>query len=190
MVMRWRRRDTGQDSKALQRRCEERVRAIGLTDDQPLTVEELCARIGRLYGRPIHVIPLTLPRGSPDGLLVSADDRDFIVVEDRLAPVHQHQVMLHELGHFICDHETTPVMTPEASRLLLPSLDPELVRRVLGRDHSNSEAEQEAEYVGSIIGRRISTWAVERTWNIPPEVEELVARLSALEKPIQRDRSE
>ncbi|WP_415925220.1 ImmA/IrrE family metallo-endopeptidase [Streptomyces sp. ME19-01-6] len=182
MVMRWRRRETGQNIKELRHRCEERVRAINLPDDRPLTVHDVCECLGQLYGRPIHVVLLTLPVGSPDGLLVSADDRDFIVVEERLAPIHQHQVMLHELGHFICDHEAMPVMTPEASRLLLPSLDPELVHRVLGRDHSHSEAEQEAEYVGSIIGRQISTWTTQRTLEVPPEAQELVARLAALEK--------
>ncbi|MER8001646.1 ImmA/IrrE family metallo-endopeptidase [Streptomyces sp. NPDC095613] len=129
------------------------------------------------------MVALPLPPGSPDGLLYSADDRDFIVIEQRLAPIHQRQVALHEIGHFICDHEAAPVMTPEASRLLLPGLDPTLVHRVLGRDHSQSAAEREAEYIGSIIGQCISAWAEPRTWPVPQEAQELVARLTALEHP-------
>lgn len=184
--MRWRRRETSRNVKKFKRRCEERVRAIGLPDTSSVTVHDVCERLGRAHGRPIHVVPLILPTGGPDGLLVTAEDRDVIVVEKRLAPIHQHQVMLHEIGHFICDHEATPVMAPESSRLLLPSLDPDLVRRVLGRDHSQSDAEQEAEYVGSLIGRRISSWSVTRSWEVPSEVQDLAARLSALEKPAIR----
>ncbi|MEV0281788.1 hypothetical protein AB0I22_36130 [Streptomyces sp. NPDC050610] len=129
------------------------------------------------------MVPLELPVGSPDGLLVTAEDQDFIVFEQRMAPIHQHQVVLHELGHFICEHEATPVMRPEASQLFLPSLDPELVRRVLGRDHTHSEAEFEAEYIGSLIGQRIGTWATQRIRAVPPEYQDLVARLSTLETP-------
>ncbi|MFE4535837.1 ImmA/IrrE family metallo-endopeptidase [Streptomyces scopuliridis] len=136
------------------------------------------------------MVSLPLPSGSPDGLLVSAEEHDFIVLEQRLAPVHKRQVGLHEVGHFICDHEAAPVMSPEASRMLLPGLDPALVHRVLGRDHSQSQAEQEAEYVGSIIGQRISAWTEPRTWSVPPEARELAERLSALEHPTRRGSNE
>jgi hypothetical protein len=57
------------------------------------------------------------------------------------------------------------------------------VRRVLGRDHSHTAVEREAEYIGSLIGRRISVWSAERTRTVPPEAQGLVARLSALEPP-------
>lgn len=183
MVMRWRRtRISSEGTPSWRRRCEERIHAIGIPPSADLTVEDLCAHLGELHGRPISLMALSLPSGSPDGLLVSSEDHDYIVLDERLAPVHQRQVALHEVGHFICDHEATPVMTPESSRLLLPALDPALVHRVLGRDHSQSDAELEAEYVGSIIGQRISTWAPPRR-RVPPEAHELALRLSALEGP-------
>ncbi|MFK0279897.1 hypothetical protein ACIQVL_05395 [Streptomyces sp. NPDC090499] len=65
----------------------------------------------------------------------------------------------------------------------MPSLDPALVRRVLGRDHSHTDAEREAEYIGSLIGQRLSSWSTERAQTVPPEAHDLVARLSALESP-------
>ncbi|MFF3322697.1 hypothetical protein [Streptomyces sp. NPDC002889] len=127
---------------------------------------------------------------SPHGLWVSAATQDYVVFEERLAPIHQHQVILHEIGHVICDHEGSPVMTAEASRLILPSLDPALVRRVLGREHSHSEAEMEAELVGSLIGRQISTWTARPDWAVPPQARELVERLTALQPPGRRGMNE
>ncbi|MFF4226610.1 hypothetical protein ACX9I7_28870 [Streptomyces sp. L500] len=119
---------------------------------------------------------------------MSLDDTDYIVYEQLLAPVHQHQVVLHEIGHLLCGHRSSPVMTADVSRLLLPSLDPDLVRRVLGREHSHSEAEIEAELVGSLIGLTIGTWHEEQVLDVPPEAREIAARLSALEGPGRPDR--
>lgn len=192
MVMRWRRRRSANDTApvpSFRQQCEERVRALGLPEGE-LTLQALCAHIGACLGRTVHLVPLPLPAGSPDGMWISAEGSDFIAFEARLAPVHQRQVILHELGHLVCDHEAAPVMSPEATRLLMPSLDPGLVQRVLGREHAHSPAEREAEFVGSLLGRRIGTWTPQRTWEVPPEAAELAARLSALESPAHRSGEE
>jgi hypothetical protein len=130
---------------------------------------------------------LRLPLGSPDGLWVSTKDEDFIVFEQRLAPIHGQQVILHELGHGVCDHHATLTISADASRLLLPSLNPEMVRRALGREHSQTEAELEAEYVGSLLSRHVNSWTPQRTWDVPPDLQELAQRLSALEHPSTRE---
>ncbi|MFF9478112.1 hypothetical protein [Streptomyces sp. NPDC014733] len=124
---------------------------------------------------------MALPVGCPDGLLIETESRDFIVYEERLAPVHQRQVFYHEVGHILCDHPSHKVMDASVSASLLPSLDSAMVQRVLGRDHSCTDIEREAEYVGSIIGRQIGTWTEHRVRAVPPEARELVSRLSALE---------
>lgn len=171
-------------SPRLEERCEERVRSLGLPLNEKFPVEEICEHIGALRQRPVHVIPLHLPRISPHGLLISTEANDYIFVEKRLVPVHHQQVLLHEIGHVVCDHEASPAMTGDASRLLFPSLDPGLVLRVVGRSHADSEAEMEAEMVGSLIGRRISRWTAQRTWVVPPEAREMAERLTALESPL------
>ncbi|MFJ9855650.1 ImmA/IrrE family metallo-endopeptidase [Streptomyces sp. NPDC101150] len=155
-----------------------------------MSIDALCDHLSRLSGRAIQLMPCSLPLGSPDGLWVSAAGAEYVIYEERLAPVHQQQVILHELGHLICDHEASPVLTPEASRLLLPSLDPDLIRRTLGREHSQSVAEIEAEYVGSLIGRRIGTWSADRIRPVPPDMQELAYRLSALDNPAFRGSNE
>ncbi|MEU9497163.1 ImmA/IrrE family metallo-endopeptidase [Streptomyces sp. NPDC048196] len=188
--MRWRRKGGDLQAIWLREQCERRVDALGLPVGKKLSVDALCEHLSRLSGRPIQLMPFPLPLGSPDGLWVSAAGAEYVIYEQRLAPVHQQQVVLHELGHLICDHEATPVLTPEASRLLLPSLDPDLIRRTLGREHSQSSAEVEAEYIGTLIGRRIGTWTTEQVRPVPPEMQELAARLSALDNPAFRGSNE
>lgn len=183
IVVRWRPAFDDRFSKGLDERCAERVRRLGLPLKKTLAIEELCEHIGGLRQRPVRVVSLALPPVGPHGLWVSTETNDYIFVEERLVPVHQQQVILHEIGHVVCDHEASPVLTAEASRLLLPSLDPSLVRRVMGREHADSEAEFEAELVGSLIGQRISTWTVQRKWAVPPEAQEIADRLAALESP-------
>ncbi|WP_185300308.1 ImmA/IrrE family metallo-endopeptidase [Streptomyces finlayi] len=164
-------------------RCERRVRALGLPVDATLTIEELCRHVGRLRGRPVQLLSLTLPLGSPHGLWVSTESREYVVFEKRLAPVHQRQVILHEIGHIVCDHAASPSLTAQDAGMLLPSLSPDLVRRVLGREHGQSEVEIEAELVGSLIGGRIGAWTADPEWPVAPEARRLAARLAELEPP-------
>ncbi|MGP3684330.1 hypothetical protein ACTVZO_06395 [Streptomyces sp. IBSNAI002] len=163
------------------------MRELRLPPGGKLTVDELCAYVGTLRERPVHIVTLALPSAGPHGLWVATESRDYIFAEERLVPVHQQQVILHEIGHVVCDHDTSPVMSVDASRLLMPSLDPALVQRVMGREHGDSEAEQEAELVGSLIGGLIGTWNVHPTWTVPPEAREIAERLSSLESPAARD---
>ncbi|MCB5168257.1 ImmA/IrrE family metallo-endopeptidase [Streptomyces bambusae] len=134
-----------------------------------------------MRGRPIDVLPLSLPTGGPHGLWVATAARDHIFVEERLVPVHRRQVVLHEIGHVLCDHPASPVMTALDSRALLPSLDPDVVLRVLGREHSSSAAEIEAETIASLIGRHLGDWSSGRlAREVPPEAKDVADRLAAL----------
>lgn len=179
--MRWVSTGEGEPGSLLER-CKERVDALGLPRGK-LTIPMLCDHLSERRGRPILRVAIPLSEDGANGVWIATDTVDYVGFEQRLTPVHQHQVILHELGHLICDHEKVPEMSPEASRLLLPSLNPELVRRLLNREHSQTEAEQEAELVGSLIGRRINTWTVEDYSPISPEARELVARLAVLDHP-------
>ncbi|MFD7033587.1 ImmA/IrrE family metallo-endopeptidase [Streptomyces sp. NPDC059917] len=183
IVVRWRLKPRARATSTLGERCEERVHSLGLRLDENLTISELCDHLGELRQRPVRVAALPLPAAGPHGLWVSTEANDYIFVEERLVPIHQQQVILHEIGHVLCDHEASPIMSSDASRLLMPSLDPGLVRRVMGREHSDAEAEVEAELVGSLIGRRINAWGDRRTWPVPPEARAIALRLAALESP-------
>ncbi|MFF5784675.1 ImmA/IrrE family metallo-endopeptidase [Streptomyces sp. NPDC012693] len=186
-MRRWRRRDRSDGTVDLHLRCEELVRDLAVDRLSRLSIDELCSVVGERRGRAVRLVPLRLPVGSPDGLWISTSTEEFIVFEERLAPIHGRQVILHELGHALCDHQATEVMTEDSSRLLLPSLDPDTVRRTLGREHSRTEAEIEAEYVGTLLSTYVNSWATPREQHVPPELQELAKRLSALEHPSSRE---
>lgn len=179
IFVRWRRRDPRQPERSLHDRCTELIRGLDLPAGT-LTIQDVCDHLGRQRDRVIQLMPLRLPQGAPSGLWVSAESEDYVVFEQRLAPVHRYQVILHELGHVVCDHEEKPVLDPEDSRVLLPSLDPGLVRRILGREHSHTDAEHEAELVGSLLGQRISRWTAVEEYELPAGSEELRRKLSVL----------
>lgn len=177
--MRWRRRLTATTKRSLQQQCAEHVRNLRLPAGQ-LSIQDVCDHLSEQRKRPIRLMPLRLPQGAPSGIWVSAAHEDYVIFEERLAPVHRHQVILHELGHVVCDHEEKPVLAPEDSRVLLPSLNPDLVRRVLGREHTHTHAEHEAELVGSLIGQRICRWTAVEEYDLPAESQELRRKLSGL----------
>ena len=97
--------------------------------------------------------------------------------ERRTTALHQRHIVLHELGHLVCNHDAPPAMTDAASRMLLPHLDPAMVRRMLGRTYYSAVEEQQAEYVASLIHERISVWGPEPAAVVDPEVAAVVARL-------------
>ncbi|MFE0130213.1 ImmA/IrrE family metallo-endopeptidase [Streptomyces sp. NPDC059037] len=177
------RRIPGGEEKNLRLRCAERVRDLNLPNGKDLTIPALCEHLAQSRRHPLDVVTVPLPDGCPDGLLVETGTQDFIVLEQRLAPVHRRQVFFHEVGHLICGHQGSHPLPVSVIQKLLPSLSPDLVKRVLCRDHSQTEDEDEAEYTGSLIGRQVSNWAPQRTWHVPPDAQALVERLSVLEPP-------
>jgi hypothetical protein len=172
MVARWHsRRQNG----SFRQHCLRMIAKLDLGPD--VDVYDLSAQLSDLRGRPLRLVPFELPANAPEGFLVATGQEDFVVFEKQAVPVHQQQIILHELGHVLFEHDTETVLAEDAIALLMPSLDPALVQRILGREHTDSIAEQEAELSGTLIAERISAWTVQRTWPVPPEDEALVERL-------------
>jgi hypothetical protein len=67
-------------------------------------------------------------------MLIGLEHEDIILEEQRTSAPHQEHIALHEIGHILCGHDdaATGLGREEALRLM-PSLDPDMVRRVLGR---------------------------------------------------------
>ncbi|TQJ01664.1 hypothetical protein FB471_1367 [Amycolatopsis cihanbeyliensis] len=168
---------TGRRPQSL-RRCKRLVRDLHLPARRTLTLDATIEHLSQRRGRPIHLLPHELPPQF-NGLWISSDTDDYIVFEQRLTPVHQHQVILHELGHIVCDHNS-PVINAKSSWPFLPSLNPAFVQRVLGREHADTLAEQEAEFVGSLLGRRTVSWTLNPSFTVPSETQDIAARLSTL----------
>jgi hypothetical protein len=172
MVARWSRR---QVSGSLRKRCAAELAQLDLKPGAE--IQDVVDQIGRQRGRPVRLVPFDLPVAAPEGFLIGTGDEDFIVFERRAVPLYQRQIVLHEVAHLLFAHETETVLAEDAIAMMMPSLDPALVKRVLGREHTNSVAEQEAELLASMMGQRISPWSPERSWNVVPEDRELVERL-------------
>jgi hypothetical protein len=162
----------------VRRHCRTLVDDLDLPE--PFDMDAFCTALGESRGRALHRIPAELPTGSPSGMWVATSDVDYVFFEQRTTALHQRHIVLHELGHLICNHDAPPAMTDAASRMLLPHLDPAMVRRMLGRTYYSAVEEQQAELVASLIHERISVWSPERKWTVDPEVADVVARLERL----------
>lgn len=138
--------------RTLRRRCERILDELDLPDTTG--VRDLCDVLADRQGRPIHLIGEHLPTSSPCGLAVRTEGFDAIFYEAGTSRLHQEHIIRHELGHLICGHMTAPVLDAEVSRLLLPDLDPSLVRAVLGRTDYSEVEEKEAEMIASLLLRR------------------------------------
>jgi hypothetical protein len=132
----------------------------------PFDARTLCATVAAKRGRPI----LLSPMASQDdiwGLWVATDTSDLIFYDQGTTPPHQQHIILHELSHVLCDHYRVSFSAGD-SRRLLPDLDPEMVRRILGRTTYSAVEEQEAELLASLIRQHAGLAAgSRRTGNAP-----------------------
>ncbi|SMC91521.1 hypothetical protein [Lentzea albidocapillata] len=128
----------------------------GLDIPVPFDVSSFAGRIAARRGRPIHLMPFAGLTGVC-GLWIATDAADIIFFEEETAPFHQEHIVLHELSHVLCDHYPASASLTEMAELLLPSLDPALVRRVLGRTGYSTEEEREAELLATLIRQRVHT---------------------------------
>lgn len=86
---------------------------------------------------------------------------DYVLYQSKTSRLHQDHIVLHEIGHMLCGHESGRT-GEEAISSALPHLDPKMVQQVLCRDHYTSSEEEEAEIIASIVLDQVARTAVER----------------------------
>ena len=116
----------------------------------PFDVRELCSRLAEHRGKPIRLVPWSLPVPGAFGLWFGTDATDFILYQAETTPAHQEHIILHEIGHIISDHSHGEVEADLWDQLF-PDLPPDLVRRALHRDGYGPDHEHEAEMVATVI---------------------------------------
>jgi hypothetical protein len=121
---------------------------------------------------------MDLPPESPCGLWVSTDQQDYVFFQEATSGPHRLQIILHEIGHLLCEHHTGPVLGDNISALLVPDLDPKLIRTMLGRSHYSQAEEQEAETIATLILSEVTRFSPERMFEVPAEAAEVVDRIS------------
>ncbi|MGH3512086.1 MAG: hypothetical protein ACRDRB_07395 [Pseudonocardiaceae bacterium] len=77
------------------------------------------------------------------------ESRDYVFYDSQTSLPHQEHIILHEIGHMLCDHDQGE-RDPQL-HWHIDVTDQNLVRRVLPRIRYTDRQEQEAELVASII---------------------------------------
>jgi hypothetical protein len=132
----------------LRRRCRTLLRELDVRP--PLEVTELCARLARHRGRPIHLTPHPIPVPGPFGVWLSTSRADHIIYQGQTTRPHQVHIILHEVGHLIADHRSDE-QDDDLLHFLYPDIAPEAVRRALRRTSYDTGQERQAETAATII---------------------------------------
>jgi hypothetical protein len=128
------------------------------TADQ-FSIQALCDTIAAQRGRPLHVHPLNVPPSSglnACGIWIATDVADHVFVEHRTSRFHQEHIILHEIGHMLCDHVTEDLPSALTEALRVGDVDPGLARNVLARTSYSTRQEKDAEMVASLILERVA----------------------------------
>lgn len=136
---------------------------LALVRELPIPVpwdrEVFVENLAETRGRAIRLIPTDTAAlaDSPCGLWLACDNEDLILHEVGTTEYHIDQIVGHEIGHILLAHgksgrhgiDTT--RNREACRRVLPDIDFDAVRAVLGRsDYANYE-ERDAEMFASLL---------------------------------------
>lgn len=140
--------------RELYRRCLAKIKTLDIPE--PFSLDEFCTRLKRQRDRPVRLVPIVARLDSPCGLWVGLADADYIFYERATTPLHRRHIILHEIGHLLFDHRGGPWLDDDLTRLLMPDLDPALIRAMLGRTIYTEIEELEAETVASLILERAS----------------------------------
>ena len=141
------------DLKSVRRRCDDALARVPVPT--PFTVEAFAELISNYRGRPLRLIPKQTSFG-PCGVWLALPDADYVFYEPQTSALHRDHIILHELGHLLCQHTASELVDDQVVRELFPSLDVRIVQRVLGRTTYTAVEEQEAEMIASMVRERVS----------------------------------
>lgn len=126
----------------------------------PWDRNEFIDGVARLRGRPIRVVPTVDKLAlSPCGLWMKRDNDDIIIHEAGTSEYHVDQIVCHEIGHMVLEHDGGPRRAASAaddSKMIyataLAGFDPS-TGVILGRTVFDSDRERDAEMFASIVIR-------------------------------------
>lgn len=157
--------------KQLWRRCRELADSVPMP--APFRPDTFAQAVAAHRGRRIELMPVPATMGAPCGLLMTTDHADYILYPVNTTELHQQHIFMHEVAHLLCGHTGTGEIDAAATRVLMPNLSPELVRRVLGRTVYTETEEHEAELLASLIAQRAARLPRPPSAEPPDEVVQL-----------------
>jgi hypothetical protein len=140
---------------------------------QPYSLDAIIRWIESLRDRPLVLkkLPRQVACAGACGLWLGTDEADFLFYETRTAPVHQEHIILHEIGHMLCDHHQASDSDLDSGLdSLLSDLQPHLIKRLMACTSYTTDEEREAEMLASLM----------HSSGMPPRSGGAMGRLGAL----------
>ncbi|MBF5083763.1 hypothetical protein [Quadrisphaera sp. INWT6] len=147
---------TAREHRAHRRHCRQLLQQVPLPEQ--FCLEDFCEQVSEHRKRPLYLLPAPpemLEEDEACGGWLATSTEDIVFVRLNASPLHREHIVLHELGHMLCDHE--PNQTPRA-RLLehyFPNAGSQVVAFMLTRTMFDTPREVEAEIYASMVGARI-----------------------------------
>ncbi|MFF4835173.1 secondary metabolite protein [Streptomyces sp. NPDC001315] len=146
------------DARRHARQREERLRAqclsnlAGVRIPDPFSLDEFCTELSKARGRDLFVQALPELGGTdvPCGLWIASESSDFIFHAAAVSEHHRQQVIRHELGHLLLEHDSSGGFS-DLLAALPQDIDKEAVASAFGRTAYSTQMEQDAELIATML---------------------------------------
>lgn len=121
----------------------------------PFDLDALLEQISVRRGKRISLYPAPLPRDGAGGLVIEREKDLVIVFDERLPPLQQEHVIMHEAAHVLFEHRGTSLEDLTGDEMT--ELDPELVetaQQFVKRDGYSGAEEKVAEIAAALMWLR------------------------------------
>ena len=141
------------NEKSLHAHCEEILGLLRLP--HRFTQDQLIKAAGDFVGLPIICGPADLRDQAPNGIRKRYPDREVIEYEQNTSPLHQLQIVAHEIAHIVFGHKGLEDLADVQSD---EELADQMDWSIIGVSHRTSyddEEEREAEMLATLIRHRV-----------------------------------
>ena len=102
--------------------------------------------------RAIELGPVDTEPGAPSGTWCRTARTDYLFYERQTSSFHQAHILMHLVARLLLSNQSAPTIDP----WLIPDLDPQLVRLILGNDSEVSQPHGEAENITILALERVN----------------------------------
>ncbi|QUQ70188.1 hypothetical protein [Kutzneria sp. CA-103260] len=143
--------------RKLRNECEGILDGVPLPN--PFSVEALCRAISEMRGRRLylHVLTGQSGQGAACGAWIATEKADHIFYEPQTSEYHRDHIILHEIGHMLCGHDSPGARGGFNPDSLNGVLDINTAKKFLFRTDYTTREEQGAEMVATLIRERART---------------------------------
>jgi hypothetical protein len=171
-------------TRGVRQRCERLIESLEIRP--PFELDEFIIALARRRGKQIVLAPRNTIGEAPCGLWLCYPRTDYIVYEVTASPAHRQAIVLHEVGHMVCDHGPAWAENSDLLDTLAPDIDPVERVKIMARSGYSSPEERQAETFASLALARVSSITVGDS-SADPRVRRLEAAFSRRPRSGRRD---